>query len=69
MKMKDSSFAEVLHRAQHGDREAQDVILRLYIGLIDRNSLVDGVFDDDCRQYIMLRIVQQLPKFRGKKKN
>jgi hypothetical protein len=61
------AFSEILHRAIDGDRDAINQILLMYAPLIDRNSLVDGVFDEDCRQYIMLRIVKQLPKFRGQK--
>jgi hypothetical protein len=61
------AFSEILRRAVDGERDAINEILLLYAPLIDRNSFVDGTFDEDCRQYIMLRIVKQLPKFRGHK--
>jgi hypothetical protein len=61
------AFSEILHKAALGDRNAINEILLMYAPLIDRNSFVDGVFDEECRQYIMLRIVKQLPKFRGQK--
>jgi len=57
------SFSELLHRAVDGETEAVDEILRLYMPLINRNSMVDGVFDEDCRQYIMLRAAGQIGKF------
>jgi hypothetical protein len=61
--MKNDSFAELLRRAVDGEPEAVNAILRLYMPLISRNSVVDGVFDEDCRQYILLRVVGQLGKF------
>jgi len=59
------SFSDLLRRAIDGKAEAVDEILRLYMPLINRNSIVDGVFDEDCRQYIMLRVAGQIGKFRG----
>jgi len=60
-----ASFSELLHLAMTGDAEAVNEILRLYLPLINRNSVIDGVFDEDCRQYISLRVVKAIPKFRG----
>jgi len=40
-----------------------DKILWLYMPLINRNSVIDGVFDEDCRQYILLRAAEQIRKF------
>ena len=57
------SFSELLRRAVNGEAEAVDEILRLYMPLINRSSVVDGVFDEDCRQYILLRVVEQIGKF------
>ena len=57
------SFAELLRRAIDGESQAVDEILRLYMPLINRNSVVDGVFDEDCRQYIMLHVAGQIGKF------
>jgi len=37
----------------------------MYEPLINRYSVIDGVLDDDCKQYIMEQIVHKLPKFRG----
>ena len=68
MIMKNKSFTEIIHLAQNGNCDAQDELLRQFEGLIDRNCFVDGVFDYDCRQYIMQKIIRQLPKFRGEKK-
>jgi len=61
--MNNDSFSELLRRAIAGEAEAVDEILRLYMPLINRNSVVDGVFDEDCRQYILLRAAGQIGKF------
>ena len=58
-----NSFSELLRRAVDGEPEAVDEILRLYMPLINRSSVVDGVFDEDCRQYILLRAAGQIGKF------
>ena len=60
------SFSELLRRAIDGEPEAVDEILRLYMPLINRNSVVDGAFDEDCRQYILLRAAGQIGKFKPK---
>ena len=57
------SFSDLLRRAVDGEPEAVNEILRLYMPLINRNSVVDGIFDEDCRQYIMLRVAEQIGKF------
>jgi hypothetical protein len=57
------SFSELLRQAVDGEPEAVDEILRLYMPLINRNSVVDGIFDEDCRQYILLRVAGQIGKF------
>ena len=62
--MKYDSFSELLRWAVNGELEAVDEILRLYMPLINRNSVVDGVFDEDCRQYILLRATGQIEKFK-----
>jgi len=57
------SFSELLRQAIDGEAEAVNEILRLYMPLINRHSVVDGVFDEDCRQYILLRVAEQIGKF------
>ena len=64
--MTHDSFSELLRRAVDGEPEAVDKILRLYMPLINRHSVVDGVFDEDCRQYILLRVAGQIGGFVAK---
>ena len=61
--MTHDSFSNLLRQAVDGEPEAVDEVLRLYIPLINRNSVVDGVFDEDCRQYILLKVAGQIGKF------
>ena len=42
---------------------AVEALISLYMPLINRYSVIDGKFDDDCRQYILLHIVISLKKF------
>ena len=62
--MDNQLFLENLRLAQEGDMEAADWILQAYMPLINHLSVVDGNFDEDCKQYIMIRIVQQLKNFK-----
>lgn len=62
--MRKSEFAGVLIKAQKGDHAALDKIFELYMPLIDRHSVVDGRFDEDCKQYIMIQVALQISLFK-----
>lgn len=57
-------FAEVLALATEGDHTALDKIYELYMPLIDKHSIVDGRFDEDCKQYIMIQVALQITRFK-----
>lgn len=61
--MTSNEFRLVLQAAICGDRGALDALLSLYMPLINRLSSFDGRLDEDCRQYIMLHIVQHISEF------
>jgi len=61
--MKDDQFETILLKAIAGDHDAVEKILEKYKALIDRYSIIDGKLDEDCRQYILLRISLQIGKF------
>ena len=44
-------------------RDAVEQILILYMPLINRYSMIDGQLDEDCRQYILIRITLSISKF------
>lgn len=57
------SFVELLDRAIAGDHDAIEDILEMYAPLIDYHSRIYGYIDEDCRQYIMMRIAINISKF------
>ena len=57
--MKPEEFRKILNAAIGGDHTALEQILELYMPLINHAS----TFDEDCRQYIMIHIVQNIGKF------
>lgn len=61
--MTPGEFRKVLELAVIGDTGGLETVLRLYMPLIDRYSRVNGVLDEDLRQYIMLKIVMTISKF------
>ncbi len=57
------SFSDLLMRAINEDHEALGEILDMYMPLINRHSRIHGRIDEDCRQYIMLRIISSMTDF------
>lgn len=62
--MKYDSFAKLLRTAIDDDPAAIEEILKQYMPIINRNSIVNGKFDEDCRQYILLRVAKQITNFK-----
>ena len=62
--MKHKTFKDLLQSAIGGNIDAINEILHLYEPLINHYSMIDGDFDEDCRQYIMLHLVTRIPKFK-----
>ena len=56
-------FSDVLRAAIASEHEAVEAILSRYMPLISANSVHDGSIDEDLRQYIMMRIIEQLHNF------
>lgn len=56
-------FRELLQRAVGGDCDAVEELLILYMPLINRYSMIGGQLDEDCRQYILIRITLSISKF------
>lgn len=51
------SFFNLLQRAISGEREALELIIEAYMPLVISHSYVNGVFDEDCRQFLLLRMM------------
>jgi hypothetical protein len=56
-------FKELINRAQRGDQAAIERLLLLYKPLIERNSRIGGLIDEDLQQFIILRILINLKNF------
>ena len=61
--MRAEEFRKILTEAVAGNHQALDSLLRLYMPLINRYSMIDGQLDEDCRQYILIRITLSISKF------
>ena len=57
-------FCSTLERAIAGDQDALEEIFKMYDPMIRRYSMLNGKEDEDLRQYIMIRIVLNISKFR-----
>lgn len=53
-----------MHGPISGDYSSLEKIIDLYMPLIDKSSIVDGQFDEDCKQYILLQVALQIMKFK-----
>lgn len=62
--MSSKEFELTLTQAVNGDNEAVMRIIELYEPLINNTSIIDGKFDEDLKQFILLRIVRKISKFK-----
>lgn len=62
--MTSKEFELTLQQAIDGDNEAIMRIIELYEPLINNNSVIDGKFDEDLKQYILLRLIRKISKFK-----
>jgi len=61
--MSSKEFRQILESAVAGSHEALEKILNLYMPLINHNSVINGVLDEDCKQYILIHIALNIGKF------
>jgi hypothetical protein len=57
-------LTEVLRAAAAGDPDSVEAILARYMPLLDKLSAAGGALDEDMRQYIIMRVIMEMPKFR-----
>lgn len=62
--MDDKEFDGILKKAISGDIEATYRIIKEYEGVIVKNSIINGVFDEECKATIEEKIVENIKKFR-----
>ena len=56
-------FKEMLIRAKRGEKTAQEKLLEMYRPLLMRESIVEGVFDEDLYQELCYRFICCIDKF------
>ena len=56
-------FRKVLEGATTGKKPDIETIIDLYLPLINRFSVINGVIDEDLRQDLMLHVALNLSKF------
>lgn len=61
--MSQTDFRMLLIGAMAGIHEDLEKILKMYMPLIERNSYVDGIRDEDLKQYLMIHIALKISKF------
>jgi len=50
-------FKELLIRAKRGEKGAQEKLLKMYEGLLVREAIVEGVFNEDLYQDLCYRFI------------
>ena len=61
--MTKEEFRKVLTGAAAGTHSDLEVILQLYMPLIDSNSYLLGQLDEDLKQYLLMHIAINISKF------
>lgn len=62
--MKKDNFQKMLEQAISGNQNALENILNLYMPLIDKNSIINGILDEDCKQFILIQVYCAIQKFK-----
>ena len=58
------NFRDLLCRAQNGDTEAMNELLEIYRLLLIKNSLIDGVVDENMYQELYYKFITAVYKFK-----
>lgn len=61
--MKTEQFRVVLLEAIGGNQDALEQLLAMYEPLINKHSTINGMLDEDLRQYILIHIALNISKF------
>lgn len=61
--MTNTEFRHILQTAVAGEHKALEKIMDMYEPLINKYSFIDGEYDEDLHQYILIRIALKISKF------
>lgn len=56
-------FKEMIIRAKRGENDAQEALLEMYRPLLSKESIIDGVFDEDLYQELCYKFIRCIDKF------
>lgn len=57
------NFKELLSRAKDDDLRAKEILLKRYKALLMKESIIDGVFDEDLYQDLCVTLLDCIRKF------
>lgn len=58
------NFKELLLRAQAGNQRAQEKLLSLYQPLLMKESVINGIFDEDVYQELCITLLTCIKRFK-----
>lgn len=57
------NFKELIIRAKRGESSAKEKLLDMYRPMLMKESIIDGVFDEDLYQELCYRFIRCIEKF------
>ncbi len=61
--MNEQEFKRILEDAKKGEIMAIETILELYEPMVNKHAVLNGNFDEDLKQFLLLSILRKLKKF------
>lgn len=59
----DTEFRELVEKAIAGDSDAIERLLLIYMPLIEHHSTIQDIYNEDCFQYLLLKVIKQISDF------
>ena len=62
--LNDKEFDVTLKKAVLGDMDATYKIIKEYEGVIIKNSIINGIFDEECKAVIEAKLIENIKKYK-----
>lgn len=62
--MDDKELRELFEVAQNGNDDALSKLLEIFKPVIVKNSMIDGRFDEDCFQELIVKFIECIKNFK-----
>lgn len=62
--LNDKEFDKTLKKAVLGDMDATYKIIKEYEGVIVKNSIINGIFDEECKAVIEAKLIENIKKYK-----